>query len=227
MITVVLVRTETAQNIGFIARAMANFDVDRLVLVNPLCDHLSDDAMRTAMHAKDVLRKAKILKSMPKADLIIGTTSALGTDYNIPRTPLTAEEFGKKYNPKQKTALVFGNEGNGLTNKEVAMCDFLVSIPASRKYPAMNLSHAVSVVLYELYKQHGNEKFNSHIVKASRKEREIILQLLNDIIEKADFQTKEKMNTQKIVWKKIIEQSMLSKREAFAAIGFLRKLNRN
>lgn len=226
MISVVLLRPQNAENLGFISRAMANFDFENLVLVSPTCSNLSDQAMRTAMHSKSILKKAKIRKRIPKYDLVVGTTSALGTDYNIPRVPMTAEEFAKKYDNNQNVALVFGNEGTGLTNKELKLCDFVINIPTSKNYPAMNLSHAVSTVLYEIYKKHGKNKIGENLKKATKIEKQIILRLLNELIENTEFSTKEKKETQKIVWKKIIEKSMLSKREAFAVLGFLRKLNR-
>ncbi len=234
MINVVLVRPETPGNIGFIARSMANFDLTNLILVEPLCNHLDEDALKKSMHAKNILKKAKIMKldyffkkSKKEFDIIIGTTSVMGTDYNITRTPLLPEHVVKKItkNLNRKIAFVFGNEGNGLTNKELSVCDFILTIPSSRKYPALNISHASAIVFYEIYKIIGKEKINSHILPASRKEREVILKKMNDLIEKIHFATKEKKETQRKVWKKVFEQSMISKREAYAVMGLLRKID--
>jgi tRNA C32,U32 (ribose-2'-O)-methylase TrmJ len=80
--------------------------------------------------------------------------------------------------------------------------------------------------LYELYKLRGQNKINSHIQKASRKENDVLMQRFYNIIDSIDFSTEEKRATQKVVWRKIIAQSMMSKREAFAAIGFLRKIEK-
>ena len=122
---------------------------------------------------------------------------------------------------------MFGNEGTGLVNEEIAICDFLISIPTSKKYAAMNISHAVAVILYELYKQTGKNKINSHINHATRKEMEVILDMLDNIIDSIEFSTKEKKETQKAVWKSVFEKSMMTKREAFTIIGLLRKIGKS
>jgi len=230
MISVVLVRPETSNNVGFISRVMANFDVENLILIDPICDHLDDEALKISMHSKPILNGAyvkpysyfKNIKS--DFDLVVGTTSVLGSDYNIPRTPLTPREFFEKTDTNQNIALIFGNEGKGLSNDEIKKCDILISIPTSRKYAAMNISHAVSVVLYEYYMIAGLQKINSHIKKATASERTVILDKIDFIIDNLDFTTQDKRNTQRKAWKNIIEKSMMSKREAFAIIGLLKKL---
>ena len=170
MITIILLKPETPENIGFICRAMANFDLSKLMIIEPLCDPHDEQALRVSMHSQNILKKAVIKKYdffsklKNKFDLIVGTTSVLGSDYNILRTPITPEEFSKNISD-QKIALIFGNEGTGLNNEEVKQCDVIVSIPTSKKYPAMNISHAASTLFYEIYKQSGLNKLNSHIKK--------------------------------------------------------------
>ena len=88
----------------------------------------------------------------------------------------------------------------------------------------MNISHATSIILYELSKKTGKEKINEHINFATKKDKEIILRYVNKALDKMEFSTKEKKETQKIVWKRIVGKAMLTKREAFALMGFLRKL---
>ena len=106
----------------------------------------------------------------------------------------------------------------------IELCDFIVTIPTSRKYSTMNISHAASIIFYELYKKIGRNKINSHIKKASPKEREVMLRKIDNIMENLEFSTPEKIETQRKTWKNIIEKSTMSKREAFAVIGLLKKL---
>jgi tRNA/rRNA methyltransferase len=229
MITVILLKPETPENIGFICRAMANFDLSKLILIEPLCNPLDEQALRVSMHAKNILKKARVeeysyLKKLRKDfDLIAGTTSVLGSDYNISRTPLTPEEFSKRIK-NQKTVIVFGNEGKGLSNEDINYCDLIISIPTSKNYPSMNISHSAAVIFYELYKEIGLNKITSHIKKASKKEREILLEKMYNIIENADFSTKEKKEIQKKAWKSLFEKSIISKREAFTIMGLLNKI---
>ena len=63
MVSVVLVEPETAGNVGSVARAMKNFGLRNLVLVNPQCNHFDLDAVSRAKHAAEILRKAVVLKS--------------------------------------------------------------------------------------------------------------------------------------------------------------------
>jgi TrmH family RNA methyltransferase len=159
-------------------------------------------------------------------DLIIGTTSVMGTDYNIPRTPITSKELSKEIDKLQKIAIIFGNEGNGLSNEEISNCDFVATIPTSKKYHALNISHAAAIFFYELFVSTGTESIVSHIAPAYRKEREVIFSKIDFIVENLPFSTKEKKDTQKITWKRVIEKSLLSKREAFAVMGLLRKIEK-
>lgn len=222
MITVVLVEPKNSGNVGAAARAMANFGFSKLILVNPKCNHKSQTARNRAKWAQDVLKNAKVVKSLSsiKALTLIATTGKIGTDYNIPRSPITPENLSKIM--QKNTAIVFGRENTGLTNEEIAKCDFVVTIPASKKYPVMNLSHAVAVVLYELAK--GKENVSSHIKFATKKEKQQLVKMLNKALGKMDFATKEKKQTQVKVWKRMIGKSFLTKREAFALMGFLRKM---
>ena len=171
-ITVVLIRPQNSANLGFISRLLGNFDVSKLILIDPYVDLSDEETQKTAKHSVEILNNAEqfeygyFKKLKREFDLVIGTTSVLGADYNIPRTPLTPTEYSDKFDSNQKVALVFGNEGTGLSNDEIKLCDFLVTIPTSKKYSALNISHAVSIILYELYKKHGENIVNSHIKKA-------------------------------------------------------------
>jgi TrmH family RNA methyltransferase len=235
MITVVLVESENPGNIGAIARAMKNFGLKKLILINPKTDPLCEEAMNRAKHAKELLRNAleKNYSYFQKSskytlfkdfELIVGTTSVLGSDYNIPRLPISPSKFRENFPQKKEIALVFGRDGSGLNNSEIQRCDLVLTIPSSKEYSALNISHAASIIFYELFKSNGKRKINDHIVYVSNKEKEIIMKKINNILEKLDFQTPEKKNTQKLVWKNLINKGFLTKREAFALLGFLKKL---
>ena len=227
MISIILVEPELSENVGFIARTMKNFDFKELILIKPKCD--LDKAVKTAKHGKDILKKAKIKKFdyLKNFDYLIGTTAMLGTDYNIPRNPISPEQLSEKLKKvdlkKINIGILIGREGIGLKNNEIDMCDILVSIPASKKYPTLNISHATSIILYELFKT-KKEKSTSHISFATKKEKKVILDYLNKILNRLEFKTKEKKQTQKKVWKRIFGKALLTKREAFSVMGLFRKL---
>ena len=150
MISIILIEPKKSGNLGAVARAMANFGFDNLVLVNPKCKKTAKEAIKRAKHGLAVLKKAKVVKKIPKMDTLIATTAMLGTDYNIPRSPISPAQLSKIIPSKGKVGIVFGREGPGLTNEEVLACDFVCTIPSSKKYPTLNLSHSVALVCYEL-----------------------------------------------------------------------------
>ena len=223
MISVILIKPTRPGNIGAIARSMKNFDLKDLILINPQC-RIDDEAQKRAMHAKDILKKAKIkpLSYLKQFHTVIATTSKIGTDYNIPRSPISPEQLAKKVQINKKIAILFGTEDRGLTNKELKLADFIVAIPTSKKYPALNLSHAATIIFYELFK--GKEHISSHITPASKTEKQQLMKNINKILNKLEFATPSKKQTQKTIWKRIIGKSFLTKREAYALIGFFKKL---
>lgn len=223
MINVILVEPEKEGNIGAIARIMKNFDCENMFLINPKCSHLGKEALDRAKHAKEILVNAKIIsfKDLEKFDYKIATTSQLGSDYNISRSPIKPAELLKIIKPGN-IALIFGREGIGMTNEEISKTDFVVTIPTSKKYPTMNLSHSVAIILYELFKE--KENITSHIRPIGKKELEQIERMFNNLLDNIKFTTPEKKETQKKVWKKTFSKSFLSKREAYAVMGLLKKL---
>ena len=227
MISVVLIEPKIPANIGAIARAMKNFGFNDLIIVNPRCNPLHEDARKLAKHANGLLKKAKVRKKIPGFDYKIATTAKLGSDYNISRSPMSPEELGKRLsgiNPKKKIALLIGREDIGLTNEEIKKCDFTVSIPASLKYPTLSISHSVAIMLYEIFKHQDTKKSSSHITPISKKEKDQLTKSLNNLLNKLHFATKEKKQTQKTVWKRMLGKSFLTRREAFALFGFFRKI---
>jgi len=228
MIDVILVEPRTQKNLGSVARVMKNFEFSQLVLINPKCK-VGVEARKTAKHAQEILVGAKIKSNshLKKYDYLIGTTAILGTDYNIPRNPINAKQAAEKVGgleKKIKVGLLIGREASGLTNEEIEMCDVLINIPSSKRYPTLNVSHAVSILLYEIFQSSTKIKTNSHINIATKKEKDVIMKFLNKILNQLDFQTKEKKETQKKVWRRIIGKALLTKREAYAVLGFLRKI---
>lgn len=225
MIHIALLESETPGNIGAIARVMKNFNVSKLILINPKCDHLDlTSTARATKHAKNILKKSKIVKKvnyLKRFDYIIGTTAIKGRSYNIPRVTMSPKNISDKIkNLKNNIVILFGREGNGLTNEEVKLCDIVVSIPSSKEYPTMNISHSVAIILYELFKTKSKEE----IELASRKEKEMLLKEIDKNLNRFKFSTKEKKETQKIVWKKILNKAILTKRELFSLFGFFKKL---
>lgn len=229
MIYVIMLEPETAGNIGAVARVMKNFEFTKLVLVHPHCDHLSPESRNRAKHSQDILENAEINEFfvVDDYDYLVATTARLGTDYNITRSPLTPRELAEKLkeiSPERKIGIVIGREGHGMFNEEIEKCDFVVTIPSTKEYSTLNISHAVAIILYEIYDAIGQNKVMSHITPIGKPEKDQILKMYDEILDSMDWVTKEKKETQQKLWKRIMGKAMLTKRESFAVMGFLRKI---
>ncbi len=151
----VLVETEGPVNLGMIARLADNFDVDELYLVNPKAS--VEEAKKYAVKAAYRLDEAVIVESLDKAlrgSSLSICTSAKTSGRNILREPvLVWEAASLAVGTSGTVALVMGRESVGLTRSEIGLCDLLAYIPASKKYPVLNLANATAVFLYEIFKQ--------------------------------------------------------------------------
>jgi len=230
-ITVCLIEPTISGNLGAIARSMANFGFSDLILVNPKCDKDDDESRNRAKHAQKILDDTKIVDSFKKIvdthNIVIGTTGVTGVDYNIPRSPVLPTALCELLTGKSgNVALVFGTEADGLTNEQIGKCDFVVTIPTSKEYPIMNLSHAVTILLYELSKNKFGKQVKEIHPQATQKDKEITLEVLNELFEQTQFSTQTEEETQRKVWKRLIGKGMLTRREIFALIGFLKKLKK-
>lgn len=226
MLTVVLVEPENEGNIGAVARLMANFDFRELLLINPKCDHLAQEALDRATHGKDILRRARVEKDsrcLDEFDYLIATTARVGTDYNIPRIPIRPDELLMNLDLRRKIALLIGRESTGLRNEEILKADAVVTIPVSKKFPTMNMSHACGILLYEIFKAFGKEKVASNIPTATGRDKTQVMVLLDEALKRLEL-SELRQETQRRVWKRMIGRSFLTRREAFALMGFLKKV---
>ena len=157
-ISIVLVDTKTPANIGAAARCMMNMGLSRLILVDPPKD-ADRDARKLAAGADEIIEKAVVFPSLAVAladqGLVIGTSRHAGKQRKNIRTPREMAEQVVPLLSKNRVAIVFGNEVNGLENRDLALCHEIVAIPSSDAFPSLNLSHAVMIVVYELFLASG------------------------------------------------------------------------
>jgi tRNA/rRNA methyltransferase len=153
-IRVVLVEPQHAGNIGAVARAMKNMALSRLVLVNPV-NHLATEARMMAMHAFDILQRARVVPSLAQAvtdvGYVVGTTRRLGKIRQVTQTSRGIAPLLLQLAASNPLAVVFGREDSGLTNAELGQCHELITIPAHPVHGSLNLAQAVLLVCYELY----------------------------------------------------------------------------
>ncbi|MDR0292254.1 MAG: RNA methyltransferase [Elusimicrobium sp.] len=162
MITIILVRPRNPNNIGAAARAIANFGISDLRLVNTHPPVLEEAV--SAVGAEKILKKAKVFDSLSSAvkdcNFVYATTSL--KNRNIEKEIIFLPDLKL---PRGKTAVVFGPEKTGLGNEDIALCDAVLNIPSAAAQPSINLAQAVTLVCYEISKQH---KFKKLKIKTDR-----------------------------------------------------------
>jgi TrmH family RNA methyltransferase len=153
-INIVLVKTSHPGNIGSTARAMKTMGLKNLTLVQPK-NFPSDIAQAQAVGCVDILNNANIttvLKdALSSSKLAIGF-SARSRKSNIPSLSMNElMELLNEYH-KENVSIVFGNEQSGLSNEELQLCNYLVSIPTDSAYTSLNLASSVQIFSYEYFK---------------------------------------------------------------------------
>ena len=155
----ILVRPQMGENIGSVARAIKNFNIKYLRIVNPRCNWPSQKALATSVGAKDILKSAKIYNSIEKAigdlDIIFASTSRIR---KVNKKIISILDFKKKLKKKQKIGIIFGPEASGLSNDEVNYADYLVKIPTNNKFSSLNLSHSAIIFCFQLFQFFSNKK---------------------------------------------------------------------
>jgi tRNA (cytidine32/uridine32-2'-O)-methyltransferase len=155
-IAVAVVDAETPGNVGTIARAMKNFGLSELLLVDPPALDPDGEAYGFAGRAReDILPNATetTLDALVEHYHTVGCTAITNEDStsHVRYPALTAAELPEHLRGVDADiAIVFGRERVGLTNDELARLDVVCSIPASPAYPSLNLGQAATVVCYEL-----------------------------------------------------------------------------
>ena len=169
MIRLIVVEPEGSYNVGFIARLVKNFKIDEFYLVNPKCN--MEEALNFSAQGREILeKKAKIVSSFDDAikdlDIKIATSSIADNEGDLLRQSIRPWDLSKFISEDKKVGLIFGRESVGLTREEIMKSDFLLHIPANPEYPVLNLSHAVSIILYEVYKLRGSNVVKKENVSA-------------------------------------------------------------
>jgi TrmH family RNA methyltransferase len=153
-IDIVLVAPIYEGNVGFAARVMKNFGFSRLVLVDPCT--LGDEADARASHAQDVLKGAEVCTLediFARSNIVVATTGSVSRSVcHSMRMPFFSprELRGRIEDAGGLVSILFGRENWGLCNEDVKRSDMICTIPTSRDYPILNLSHAVGIICYEL-----------------------------------------------------------------------------
>lgn len=154
---IILVEPQMGENIGMVARAMANFGLAELRLVNPRDGWPNERAQATASKADHIIEATKVYETLEEAiadlNFVYATTARERDGYKPVRSPvIAAETLRTKFKAGEGTGILFGRERWGLTNEEVALADEIVTFPVNPAFASLNIAQAVLLMSYEWMK---------------------------------------------------------------------------
>ena len=225
---VVLVSPRNPLNIGAAARAMSNFGVFQLRLVNPY--HVAFSEAKSAVKSQRILENAQEFETIADAvadcSLIVGTTS-IG-----PRAlehPLRRLETGGRIIAKKlasaPVALLFGSEKFGLSNEDMSYCHWLMRIPTREEHGSMNLGQAVAVCLYEIMRSPVAARAKPESKRpASAEEMERVTALLEEVLDHSGYVHSRVEGSTKMKIRRLIRRMELNSHDAEVWLGMLRQI---
>jgi tRNA/rRNA methyltransferase len=158
----ILVKPQLGENIGACARSLKNFGFSKLNIVSPKQTWPNNKAKVTSVGAYDVIKKAKIFNNTYQAienfDIVISLSSR---KRDINKKHISINQFLKIIKTKKQTkfGLMFGPEASGLSNDDLSFSNYVLQIPTSKNFKSLNLSHSLTVICYEIFKQINFKKF--------------------------------------------------------------------
>jgi len=189
----ILVNPQLGENIGSCARALKNFGFSNLSIVSPRDGWPNTKAKMTSVGAFNLIKSAKIYNNVDDAvkkfDLIFAT-SARSRDVN--KKHISIINFIKilAKNKNSNIGIMFGAEASGLSNHNLSLSNFIIQIPTSNKLTSLNLSHAVIIICYEIYRSLNLSKFKKEKILsklASKSSIKNLIKFLEKMLDSKKF----------------------------------------
>jgi len=206
MLRLVIVSPKYQMNVGYIARIAKNFGIEKLHIVKPRANIVGKKAIMFSKHAHDLLENAAIYNDLASAingcDVVIGTTGLIKKANPRLRKVYYVDELAKRFK-NSKVCLVIGRDDIGLKSDELEMCDAIAYIPTSKKYPVLNISAAVAILLYS-FRSHTFKEKISHD-KEYYMEKKALFELIRKIV----YNKKEIREKEDVIktFKKVIDRA--------------------
>ncbi|MGA7292089.1 MAG: TrmJ/YjtD family RNA methyltransferase [Terriglobales bacterium] len=228
---VLLVEVRNPLNIGAAARAMSNFGVRRLRVVNPY--EVAFQEARSAVGATAVLAKAEqyagVAEAVADCRLVVGTTA--GGKRELQHRLLRLDKGGSEIKRQLKTgpvALLFGSERYGLSNEEMSHCHWLMRIPTRAEHGSMNLGQAVAVCLYELVRGQATAPAKTvpgrkDLPSAKSAEMERLTQVLLEVLRTSGYVNPRKIAAEEKL-RRLVRRMKLNGNDAEVLLGMMRQV---
>ena len=231
---VVLVATRNPLNIGAAARAMSNFGVMRLRVVNPY--EAAFREAKSAVGASGLLAKAEqydqVAEAIEDCKLIVGTTVAGDRDLQHRLLSLEpAAQTIKRHLKSGPVAILFGSERYGLSNEELSHCHWLMRIPTREEHGSMNLGQAVAVCLYELIRGRKVPAKSAPTKKDAKEEKTIatskqverLTQILLDVLSTSGYVQPHSVSAEEKL-RRLVRRMQLNTNDVEVLVGMMRQI---
>ena len=229
---IILVEPSGPLNVGSIARLCSNFNVDQLRIVSPKCDIYSLEAKKMALKGIKFIKESTIYESLidsiSDCDLVLATCGRIHYQKDHNQDSLESiSTWIRNFKEVKNLAILFGREDRGLTNRELLMAHKVFNINTPSNFPSLNLSHAVSIVLYELSKitKGDNMLPKKELDFATSKQIEDSFLEIEKLLLKTGYVLPHTLNAKISKFKKYIYRSETSRRELDILRGIVHQIN--
>lgn len=219
-IVIILDHPDESRNIGAACRAMANNDISELRIVGERSSYDIEHIHVLAIHAGGIFDKAKFYSSIKEATqdctVCAGTTRRRGKKRGKLYLP---EEFAQQIEETTqsgaKVAVVFGNERTGLTDEQLDQCTCGVTIPSSQNFGSLNLSHAVQIMCYHLFRKKLAEKNGGYsgVVPVDLERIDKAVKSVTDDMQKLGFFKMPGREDMENFWRSLLSRAAASESE--------------
>jgi len=220
-LSIAMIEPKYSLNVGYVARTMKNFGLNKLIIVGK--KRIGKNAKVFAAHGQEIIDNLEFLsfdEIFKKYSLVIGTTAIAAKAHNSFGGALSPDKAARLIRDPSDTIILLGRDTTGLTNQELSKCDLLVTIRTGTKYSTLNISHALSIILYAIYQ----ESVDLNTTHSNRKVTEVMIKYLTQLVERSVSQTHKRARII-IILRKLINESNLTEKQAISLIGFFRKLD--
>jgi TrmH family RNA methyltransferase len=225
-IRVILVNPKSPKNIGAVCRAMKTMNIRDLFIISKE-EFDPVPVKHLAIHAYDVYEQSTKVTGLEDAvqdvALVAGITRRRGKRRKY--FAILPEELATQISRTRGTVgLVFGNEESGLSEDELSFCDIAVKIPSSRLFPSLNLSHAVQIITYTIFRTLGKAAF-PHYTPVSHERLSSLTDIMIKSLKNIGFFTQGDPEELRLFLKDIYARAQLSGREAARMEVIYRKIS--
>jgi tRNA/rRNA methyltransferase len=232
---VVLVRPQLGENIGTTARAMLNFGLRELRLVDPKCGWPSVKALQAASGATEVLNElrtfARVEDAVADLDLLFATTAR---PRDLPKRVVSAADAAREARAglaqRRKVGLLFGPERTGLSNDDLIFADAVLSVPLNPDFSSLNLAQAVLLVGYEWFQAGALPPMPQGTAPSRRATKGELAQLVEHLVAELDavefFRTADRRLSMVRTLKVIVQRADLHEADVHFLRGVIKSLAR-